>query len=71
MIELLPFTPRSAAEQACLLLVPYNLHLCCKHQKPTKSALGTEAFMVLQPVISLGLRVQTIGILLVLGVSKK
>ena len=71
MIELLPFTPRSAAKQACLLRVSYNLHVCCRHQQTTNSTLGTEAFMVLHPVISLGLRVYILGVLLVLGDAKK
>ena len=71
MLELLPFTPRSAAVEACLLFVPYNLHLCCKHQKTTKSGLGTEALIILQSFISLGLRVEAIGVLLVRCDSKR
>ena len=43
-------TPRSAAVQACLLRVSYNLHVSCKHQQTTKSALGTEAFMCCSPL---------------------
>ena len=62
MVELLPFTPHSVAVHVSFV---YPTSCIYKHQQTTKSALGTEASTVLQPVISLGLRVETIRIFLV------